>query len=643
MDRIRLWGLRVAVAAVVGASGAAPAFATKTPAPIPGSWVIESADYTGTVQDRIARFEARYRIRLFQEGWVQVALAIPGATVTTARIEGGGRDAHLVPQGDGYLLVASRKGAYTVILTAAHQLLQDAQFEGVALGIPRATHSTFTLLVPRHEVELRPADRLFVEAQPDASRQGVKLIARVAGSDRIDLRWQTKPAAPVIIQPVLYGEVQTLVTIEEELARLMTVVDYRIAQGHASRLELRLPAGISVRNVRGAGIAEWRIAEAAGHQALTVSLGAPLHDATYQLILEGEQALPSGDAAYALPEIELAGVNQERGHVAVASSGSVEIAPQAVEGLHRIDVRELPSLLRGTGEGPVLAFRYHQHPYRASLSLDRHDDHPVLAAIAEQGELLTVIAPSGELLTRAVYLLKANKKQFLDVALPEGAALWSCLVDGRTVKPAQGEAGHVRVPLRTPEGREAVPVELVYFSRRAPLVRLGDLRLEGPVLDVPTTVADWVLYAPRDVRFLRFGGNVTRGVAAVTFANDAFAYAAELPASPVDAAREEIEKKGGAFMNSIARLAADMNAPEDERVDEVRGALERMRETGILPLKIRVPQAGRVYRFSRLLTDDEALQVQGTFVRVPAPWVLFGAVLLVLPLGGLMALRLRRA
>ncbi|MBI4341769.1 MAG: hypothetical protein HY599_00205 [Candidatus Omnitrophica bacterium] len=644
-------------------------------------WVIESADYTGDVKDQITRLEARYTIRVIRDGWVEIPLALQGATITAIEIERKPGEAHIVPRGGGYVLAASKKGAYKVRVTCSNLLVQDSQFEGVYLTIPQATFSTMTLFVPRKDVELRPTEQLYVERKPDASRDGVTLIARLGAAGQIDLRWRTKPTAPVQIEPVLYGEVHTLVTIEEQLARLTSIVEYRMAQGETRTLTIHLPDGVNLLNVRGAGIEDWRVAEAQGDKTLTVSLNFPLKDATYRLVLEGEQPIAAQSADYTMPELRLVGAKQERGYLAVSRSGSIELAAQTMEGINRVDVRELPDLLKGAmGSPALLAFKYHQHPYQVVIGLTRHEDHAVLAAIAERGELVTVLSRQGELLTRATYLIKANKKQFLEVALPDGATLWSCLVAGRSVKPVEGQAGKLLIPLDgATDSVQSVPVELVYFERRSGLTGVGRLTLRGPILDVPTTVANWSVFAPRDVKFLRMSGNLERGAAPFEFVDEPFiqvASAAEAPMSQAVMVMQEREDRknwkgwliakrarvgtGGARYashdaleepqdQSVVGFALSTNASVTPSTDEQFAGMlgdlgGRLQESGILPLKIHLPKSGDLYRFNRLMTSQEALEIDATFVHIRMPWVMAGlAGFAALGIAAMASIRLRRA
>jgi len=402
-------------------------------------------------------------------------------------------------------------------------------------------------------------------------------------------------------------------------------------------------------------------------------------------------------------------VKQERGEMAVARSGNIELSAQTAEGVNRIDVRELSDLLRSSSSAQAaLAFKYHQHPFRVTLTLTRHQDHAVLAAIAEQAELATVVSQQGELLTRAVYLIKANKKQYLTVILPTEATLWSCIVGGKSVKPVEGESHELLVPLDAMSDTTAsIPVELVYFEHRPALVRLGHLTMQGPVLDVPTTVANWVVYTPNDIKLLRVGGNLARGMAPFEFVEDPFtqvAYAQSASGMAGDQLQEASQDKVRFFNNGnlraktaevISRQVAlgttsqpaatpipvlsdgmddgkgrpyrgdprnsvfdgdisdhatiggrESGQNDEERFEALMGTLgKRANESGILPLKIHLPKSGTVHRFNRLMTAQDALKLDATFVHVPMPWIGFaaiGLVLIMLPAGG-VALYRRKA
>ncbi len=686
MKRNRIARLAVAIwigwAGWMGPARADVANADASIAPARPSWVIERAEYTGQIDGQIARIHGSLKIRVLGRDGAEFRIDFPGAVVTRVDVPGSS-GAHLLPDpSGGYRFIASRKGSYPLTVELSTRLVRDGANEGVAFGLPEAAFSTLTLDVPDRKLALRESDALYAERVEGAPTGRARIRAALASRSQVDLAWHLETAAPTPVEPIVHGDVATLVSLEDQLARLQAIIDYRVIPGSMRQLSVRVPADVRVLAVRGALIDEWRVTEmpgtdgTPGAQRLDVTLTSPIPPSGYRLAIDAEHAIPSAESAalasrlasaqgtpsaqgsaspqpgYTVPEISLIGVKQERGHVAIASEGNVEVSPATVDGATRIDVRELPETLRSSPAAPVLlAFRYYQHPYALALGVVRHKDRAVLNAIAEQAELATVVSRQGERLTRAAYAIRANKRQFLGVALPESATLWSCIVASRSVKPVDGEHGQLLVPLAGGEADRPVLVELVYFEQRPQTGTVGQLSLQGPMLDVPTTVANWLLYAPAEMRLLRTSGNLDIGAALSGYLDEPMAFAAEpapLPAS-VSAQSESsaifcrrelsaraakramvtdewkgdhpaMNAQAAPAMQSIDDRSDGYEAGKLKELDALVGSMAaRMQEAGVLPLKIRLPNSGRVHRFHRLMTTQEPLRIDATVLLLPRP------------------------
>ena len=90
------------------------------------------------------------------------------------------------------------------------------------------------------------------------------------------------------------------------------------------------------------------------------------------------------------------------GTLAISTGTAMELQDPAMEGLARIEVREIPDGLQSLSTDSLIAgFRYLQAPVRLTARFYRPEELPVLVAIAEQAELATVMTPSGDAITRA--------------------------------------------------------------------------------------------------------------------------------------------------------------------------------------------------------------------------------------------------
>ncbi|MCM8795021.1 MAG: hypothetical protein NC819_04385 [Candidatus Omnitrophica bacterium] len=636
-------------------------------ATLAGSWSIEQADYGGELQGEIAKLKAELSIKVFQNGYCEVPLDFNNAVITDVKAAGG--SASVIVRNDRYAVAIQKKGTYKVSVEMSVPLNRDSQFEQLYLGIPQAVFSKLTLTILKTDIELAPDQALTVTKQAD--KEKVTLTASLGLSRQIHLRWTARPIQPKHVEPSYLADVRILNTLEEESLRMLAIVKYQILQGELKETILHLPEGFTVTAVRGAPIDDWKTETSSGLQQVTVFFRTPLKVGAVQLIVEAQQPLgrPAGEILF--PSVIPAGAKRLTGYMAIATGSSMEIQDPAPEGLNRIDVREIPGDLRGLATVPVIAgFRYQQAPYRLKATVHQPDDLAVLVAIAESADLATVVTPTGEGITRAVYYVRNNKKSSLTVKLPEGAILWSVLVDSRCVKPAAGPQKQVLIPLAVAEGPERVfPVEIVYIQKFSRFEWVGKTEYQGPVLDIPVTVARWNLYLPEEIQGVWFAGNLQRRLQVAGFLPGAeplgqlarlqedkeydgnkkreFLYAAKMASAGAfrrDRSAQNVDETQYLAMDSMMpALSPEASSFEEEKVqmEDFRSVVEKAQQAGILSFRIAVPKSGRGHHFGRLLTTGEPLVIQMWYIRtLPALFPLAGGGFGLIGLMGL-GLRLR--
>jgi len=195
-------------------------------------------------------------------------------------------------------------------------------------------------------------------------------------------------------------------------------------------------------------------------------------------------------------------------------------------------------------------------------------------------------------------------------------------VDGRAVKPAAGPNGQIQVPLAVARGPESTfPVEIVYVEKQSALEWIGRRELRGPVLDLPVTVTSWNLFLPEEVRGFWFGGNLQRHLKIAGFLPDPqgmelFRALPQPLRQAVGAGRMAMQKSAAADADGVMAEESS-NAYQDSR-ENFQQAMAKVQQTGVLPFRISLPQSGRLYRFGRLLTTQEALILDVRYSRVPS-------------------------
>ena len=125
----------------------------------------------------------------------------------------------------------------------------------------------------------------------------------------------------------------------------------------------------------------------------------------------------------------------------------------------------------GVTDQPLLfGFKYvGAHP-QIGVATGSHADVEVLVTLLDQTRATTMWTREGRRLTSVSYQVRNNRRQFLKLALPEGAELWSASVGGRGVQPAKAGDGRVMVPLLRSQDQggelSAFAVQVVYCRDR---------------------------------------------------------------------------------------------------------------------------------------------------------------------------------
>jgi len=165
------------------------------------------------------------------------------------------------------------------------------------------------------------------------------------------------------------------------------------------------------------------------------------------------------------------------------------------------------------------------------------------------------------MMTEMSLSVRNNGRQFLEVALPDGANVWSAFVAGQPVRPSLRD-GKLLLPIQqTGADDSALSVELTYVGTNYFPRAKGSVGFVSPQFDVPLKNARWEVYLPPDYDYQNFSGTMTREIApAPETASSSF--------SILDYSRMEQVKKESAQtevdrdVNEARRQLADGNTRE---------------------------------------------------------------------------------
>jgi hypothetical protein len=265
------------------------------------------------------------------------------------------------------------------------------------------------------------------------------------------------------------------------------------------------------------GLERWRLSFVrpwSGKRKLSLSFQTKLPSASSEG--EGERSIKAE-----LPRVRVEGAFRARGTLALFSEGDAELRVTPRQ-LRPIEVTEIAAGEAGESR-PLFAFRWVRPDHGLEVEVVRPGEAPVLSAVAEHLALETSADRDGQARHVARFRVNNLNNQFFGLQLPEGAVLWSVVVDGQGVKPAsQGGVHVVPIPVAgTKAAGETTEVTATY-TMPGEWGAFGSAAMQAPSLLFGTSTSDvvpvlrttWRLALPEDVQVLELAGNLSGGTRA---------------------------------------------------------------------------------------------------------------------------------
>ncbi|MEM6931105.1 MAG: hypothetical protein AAF602_29500, partial [Myxococcota bacterium] len=478
--------------------------------------------------------------------------------------------------GGQYRLVTDRRGAFDVDVRFAAAITTAGGTTGFSFPLMSAGAAEVVLAVPSsEELDFTVANAKLKSDRTRGADRVVEAVLPSVGTLQVD--WKRAVEETEALDPRVYAEVHTLVGLGDGLLTARTTIEHTILFAGVNRFRVRIPEGMTVLDVRGAGLQNWTVAEG----LLTAELNFAA-EGSYALTLELERLLADGPAE--APLVEPVGVERSKGFVGVQPLSNVEIRTGTIQGAASVDVRTLPANIVGVTTQPVLlGFKYFGTEAALPLVVREHPEVDVLVTLVDQIEAKTMFTADGRRLSSVTYQVRNNRRQFLRTRLPDGAELWSASVAGRAVQPALSGEGELLIPLVRSAASQgslaAFGIELVYVETGKAPDRRGKGRFVAdlPTADAPTTYVAWTVFLP--------GKGKMKG--------------------RPDTSLRAVDR----LSRPISSEALNAPAPAQAQQRVAAGAQASSLGRGAAPVRVTLPLEGRPVSFEKLLALDERLYV----------------------------------
>ena len=553
--------------------------------PQPASYAVYSTKYNASLEEDIADIKGEVNFEVFGKGIVRIPI-VRKDDVGLIEVSVNRGASYVMAEGNRYMLIVDKPGKYKLDLEYLIKVKREreggpGQFNLETMPAP-VSEFEFTIAEEKTDIFIEPS----IKTETKEEKDKTVAWAIMPMTNNILVRWTKalpkETITHVKLEPKVYSTVNNFFSVGEGVLRCNTVINYSILQAEISAMRIEVPEDVTVLEVRAGDLRDWKAIKEAGHQLLDVYLKYG-GKGNYNIEFISEKPIGEGSIVAQLPVIRPLGVERNKGFIGIASVSNVELKADKIQKATAIDVKELPPSIWDRSASPILlAFKYLNDDYDIQIDITKHEEIPVLIAAIDQANYITLMTDEGKSLTKAVYQLRNNVKQFLKLSLPRDAALWSATVSGVPVKPARDKEGHVLIPLEKSQLRgqdlTQIPVEIVYLEKGQKMGFIGRLGLDLPKADIPTNEIYWSVFLPREFNYFGFGGDVKK--------------------------TEEAGILGGALKVASAPMAArsKIGYESQQRLEEK--TFDEVSQKGALPIKIDVPQIGKAHRFSKLLLAE---------------------------------------
>ena len=480
--------------------------ATKPPkksdlAPLPYS--VQHADLSLHVNNEAVCGTVRLEGEVFRKGLSKVPLT-SGMTVLDAHQNGKG--VPLLLENGTHMALLQGPGEFSIALDTGLPLRIEAGRASFSLPAPAAGSVQLALVIPGDHTYANIHPGIITSRKSENGHTAIE--ATLVPGQPANIWWATREAVtPTVPREVRFlSDTKSLISVSEAEMRVAVLADITVVQGEPSQFQVEVPKGFEVTGATGATLDSTET----NSGVLTLKVNAP-SQRSHQFLISLERSI-SGEKADA-PFLSFERTQRETGEVLIEGSGTMELTATEGGGLKRIDVKEANPYLRSLSHFPAhAAFRYHtQASETPTLALQwvRFPDGSVLAAVAENAEVPTMVTSEGKSLTEVKLIVKNQAQPFLKIALPAGVSILSAEVGGERVKPVQGPDGS-RVPLLRPGFRPtgSYEVSFVFMHSGAPFAKKGGADLSLPSMDIPISLLSWEVFLPERYKVKDFGGDV---------------------------------------------------------------------------------------------------------------------------------------
>ena len=201
----------------------------------------------------------------------------------------------------------------------------------------------------------------------------------------------------------------------------------------------------------------------------------------------------------------------QTGYIALFAEDSLQLKTMAKKGeLSNFNSRNVPAVFGAKKlSNAILCFRSVGKDCNAQIEIIRHKNASTLKATVESVAIKSLIAKSGQVLSKATLSVNNNNETFLPIRLPKGCTLWAAFVDSAPVEAVKnGDLSLIPLKQDTSTGSCKQNVQFIYSITSNAKWTPRDQDYKGPLFGLPLKDIKWEIYLPEDREYSSFDGTL---------------------------------------------------------------------------------------------------------------------------------------
>ncbi len=312
----------------------------------------------------------------------------------------------------------------------------------------------------------------------------------------------------------IYSEITTQISVNETMLQCQSNISYKIYKSGVDTFEFTI-TNAKIVNIEGNLIKNYDITTEKELNKVIIYTKEPLYS-EFSFVISYEKNLDLGDnlknTDLCIPQIKLNKINREVGKISLSSSTNIELSILELEKLNKIDILDLPVELKSDiALGSLFAFQYFSAPYKLKIGVTKHNELPIVVAMADYVVINSLLLKDGKILNQIDLKVRSNSLNFVKFFTQDNAIPLSVIVNNKATKLVKGEDNSIMIPIeKSNNGEKTFNIKLLFNLEIEKIKSSGYLEIKIGSLDIPIKKLYWNLYLPEDYKYKKFRGNLEK-------------------------------------------------------------------------------------------------------------------------------------